>query len=131
MPTWDFAALGRSRPRDYAVRFLFGGIVTVLTGVIAKAYGPSIGGLFLAFPAILPASMTLLKHHDGLRQAVADAGGARLGATALIGFAAAACALTPWHGAALTLAAATGVWAAVAVALWILCYGLSPDRRDS
>lgn len=35
--------------------------VTALAGVIAKHYGPVIGGLFFAFPAIFPASATLIE----------------------------------------------------------------------
>jgi hypothetical protein len=34
----------------------FGGICTVGAGLIAKPYGAGIGRLFLAFPAIFPAS---------------------------------------------------------------------------
>ncbi len=34
--------------------------MTVLAGLIAKHFGPVVGGLFLAFPAIFPASATLL-----------------------------------------------------------------------
>jgi len=55
--------------RDYAVRFLFGGTLTAVTGVIARRYGPGVGGLFLAFPAILPASLTLLASHQRQRKA--------------------------------------------------------------
>jgi hypothetical protein len=47
--------------RDYALRFILGGVVTASAGVIAKIYGPVIGGLFLAFPAIFPASATLME----------------------------------------------------------------------
>jgi hypothetical protein len=36
-----------------------GGLVTVITGIVAKNWGPVIGGLFLAFPAIFPASATI------------------------------------------------------------------------
>jgi uncharacterized membrane protein (GlpM family) len=35
---------------EYASRFIFGGLATAIAGVIAKEYGPSVGGLFLAFP---------------------------------------------------------------------------------
>ncbi len=49
---------------DYAIRFLFGGLITVAAGIIAKRFGPGIGGLFLAFPAIFPASATLIEKHE-------------------------------------------------------------------
>ena len=38
--------------------FFFGGLITAVAGVIAQRFGPIIGGLFLAFPAIFPASAT-------------------------------------------------------------------------
>jgi hypothetical protein len=44
---------------DYVVPFFLGGAVTVATGLIAKTFGPVTGGLFLALPAIFPASATL------------------------------------------------------------------------
>jgi hypothetical protein len=49
-------ALRGIKVHEFAVRFLFGGFCTVAAGLIAKRFGPSIGGLFLAFPAIFPAS---------------------------------------------------------------------------
>jgi hypothetical protein len=42
---------------------LLGGVVTVVAGLLAKHYGPVFGGLFLAFPAIFPASATLVDKH--------------------------------------------------------------------
>jgi hypothetical protein len=38
------------------------GAITAAAGLIAGLYGPTIGGLFLAFPSILPASLTLVAH---------------------------------------------------------------------
>jgi hypothetical protein len=52
----DLSGLQKTRFGEYAIRFVFGGAVTVATGVIAKKFGPVVGGLFLAFPAIFPAS---------------------------------------------------------------------------
>ena len=48
----DFGALQKTRWYEFALRGLFGGLITVATGVIARRYGPVLGGLFLAFPAI-------------------------------------------------------------------------------
>ncbi len=36
-------------------------------------FGPRVGGLFLAFPAILPATLTLLEKKEGKTKACADA----------------------------------------------------------
>ena len=45
------------------------------------------GGMFLAFPAILPASLTLVKRHDSRADALDDARGGRVAAIALACFA--------------------------------------------
>ena len=49
MVEFRISALKSTRPSEYLARFLFGGAATVLAGLIAKHYGPAIGGLFLAF----------------------------------------------------------------------------------
>src|SRR5438105_10379830 len=60
----DAMALGQIKWHDYAARFLFGGLVTAVARIIANKFGPAIGGLFLAFPAIFPASATLIEKHE-------------------------------------------------------------------
>jgi Protein of unknown function (DUF3147) len=60
----NFSALKKTKWYEYAVRFLLGGTVTVVAGLLAKHYGPVFGGLFLAFPAIFPASATLVDKHE-------------------------------------------------------------------
>lgn len=128
------AALRQTRPREYLVRFLFGGAATVLAGLIAKEFGPGIGGLFLAFPAIFPASATLIEAHEKQRKnkighdgtargrmaASIDAAGAAMGTIGLCGFAIVLVVLLPRHNAALAIAAATAVWALVSVTFWEL-----------
>jgi hypothetical protein len=110
--------LADTRPREYAARFLFGGLITLGTGLVAKAWGPAVAGLFLAFPAILPASLTLVKRHDGRRRAIDDARGARLGSLALIAFALVVARAAPALPAALVLVLATIAWLGLDVALW-------------
>jgi len=61
---FDPSALRQTKWHEYAVRFLLGGLITAVAGVIAKKFGPSLGGLFLAFPAIFPASATLIEKHE-------------------------------------------------------------------
>src|SRR6266513_5311604 len=58
------SVLGQTKWHEYAVRFLFGGLITSAAGIIAKKFGPEVGGLFLAFPAIFPASATLIEKHE-------------------------------------------------------------------
>ena len=58
---FDRAALRSVQPRDLAVRFAFGFGVSVAAGIVTLALGSRTGGLFLAFPAILPARLILLQ----------------------------------------------------------------------
>ena len=118
--------------RDYAVRFVFGGIVTALVGLIARRYGPGVAGLFLAFPAIFPAGATLIekqqrekKRRAGLdgtsRGRVAagiDAVGATMGTLGLIAFAILIWRLLPSHSSPAILAIAGLAWLVISVLAW-------------
>src|ERR1700745_2305240 len=64
----NWSSLKGTRPHEYAVRFLFGGLATVAAGLIASKFGPAIGGLFLAFPAIFPAGASLIESHERKRK---------------------------------------------------------------
>jgi hypothetical protein len=126
------AALKQTRWYEYLIRFVFGGIITAGAGIIAKEFGPTIGGLFLAFPAIFPASATLIESHEeqkkekqGLngtirgRDAVSlDAAGAAIGGIGLALFALITSSLLPKHSTAAVLALATAAWFLASVALW-------------
>lgn len=70
--------------RNYLIRFLLGGVVSVVAVVIGQWATERIGGIFTAFPAILLASLTLLNQKDGKQAAEQDAQGAVLGAVALV-----------------------------------------------
>lgn len=112
---------------EYALRFAFGGVITVLTGLLSKWQGPVVAGMFLAFPAILPASLTLVKQHDGRKKAADDARGARLGAVGLVAFAVVVGLTANSWAAATVLAAATAAWLVVSLALFALVYGPRPE----
>jgi hypothetical protein len=107
--------------------------VTVVAGVIAARFGPVVGGLFLAFPGIFPASATLIEKHVRRRKEKAGLSGARRGkeaaaldaAGATLGsFGLAAFALVIWlmieRTPALALLLATTAWFVVAILAWIL-----------
>ena len=95
------AAIKGIKLHEYAVLFIFGGLVCVIAGLISKRFGAEVGGLFLAFPAIFPAGACLVEAHekkhkarqgiDGTNRARAvagvDAAGAALGSIGLAGFA--------------------------------------------
>ena len=63
-----FSALREGNWREYAARFALGGLATVLAGGVAQIFGPEVGGLFLAFPAIFCASATLIEKHERRRK---------------------------------------------------------------
>jgi len=103
--------------REHAIRFMFGGCITVVAGLITHLWGPAIGGLFLAFPAILPATLTLVAHHGGRRQAIAETRGAIFGAVALVAFACVAWRLAGAVTPAMVLISAAMAWALIAILL--------------
>lgn len=129
-----FAAIKGIRPHEWIIRFIFGGAICVLAGWIAKHYGPGIGGLFLAFPAIFPASATLIEAHERMHKARAgfdgshrgrivaatDAYGAILGCIGLAAFALLCWLLLPRLATAAVFTLATIAWFLVSAALWWL-----------
>jgi uncharacterized membrane protein (GlpM family) len=106
--------------RDWIIRFAFGAAVSALAGVITKLCGPTVGGLFLSFPAILLASLTLVAQEEGAHRAREDARGAALGALGLIGFGLIVWATTPAWPVWLALVTATLVWAVVAAVAYLV-----------
>jgi hypothetical protein len=128
----DPSVLGQTKWHDYAIRFLFGGLITAAAGIIAKNFGPVIGGLFLAFPAIFPAGATLIEKHEkqkkekqglqgttrGVEAASIDAAGSAMGSIGLLVFAFLVWKVLPNHTPWLVLAAATLIWLTVSVLVW-------------
>jgi len=128
------SAFAQTKWYEYAARFVFGGLITAVVGIIATKYGPGIGGLFLAFPAIFPASATLIERHEKQRKeqkgvagtrrarqaAGADAVGAAMGSVGLLAFAFVTWKWMPRHSAWMVIAAATLAWAAAAWSIWII-----------
>jgi hypothetical protein len=117
---FDRDALRSVQPRDLAVRFAFGFGVSVAAGIVTLAFGSRTGGLFLAFPAILPASLTLIEKKEGRRPAEGNAGGAIIGAVALVAFALTAWALFTHIPGAAVEAAALAAWLIVSILMYLL-----------
>ncbi|SRR5579883_2594786 len=119
---------------EYLLRFVGGGLMTVLADLIAKGWGPVVGGLFLAFPAIFPASVTLIAKHERLRKsrkglqgrlrgiyaAAADAAGGAMGSVGLAAFAAVCWGLLTRYPAPWILPLATLAWTLVSVSIWFI-----------
>jgi hypothetical protein len=129
-----FSSLKEGNFREHIVRFVLGGAVTVAAGLIARRWGPVIGGVFLAFPAIFPAGATLLEEHEvkrkweigrdgrgrGREAAALDALGAALGAVGLAAFAVVLWKFLPGHSSWGSLGLAVAAWGLVSGVLWIL-----------
>jgi uncharacterized membrane protein (GlpM family) len=120
--------LRQAPARDWLIRFAFGAGVSALAAVVAKTAGPVVGGLFLAFPAILLASLTLVAKQEGGHRAREDARGAALGALGLIGFALVVWGTTPRWPVWLTLTAATLAWAAVSGVAYLIVAARQQSR---
>src|ERR1700730_7471589 len=128
----NLASLKRTEWHEFLTRFLLGGAITVATGLIARYFGPVVGGLFLAFPAIFPSAATLIEKHErdkkrragiphtirGRLAAALDARGAAMGTVALAAFGLVIWRLLPLHNAAVILTAALAVWLVVAIFIW-------------
>jgi hypothetical protein len=113
----------------YLTRFVFGAGIATAAAIVGMVFGPKIGGILLAFPAILPASLTLIERKDGRHEAKVDAIGALLGSFALIGFAAVAAFALPRLGAVIALALACAAWAVIAAGLYVLMVRLPRRKR--
>lgn len=126
----DLRALGQVKTRDYLIRFAFGAVISICAALVSSAAGARFGGLFLAFPAILPASLTLLQEDDGTRDADRNAIGAVLGGVALVCFAVAGEGLFGRIPAVAVLVSALIVWLAAATGLYWTLGKLRPDACD-
>jgi hypothetical protein len=103
-----------------------------VAGLVAKRFGAGIGGLFLAFPAILPGTATLIEKHEkekkqkagmdgterGRRAAGVDAAGAAMGAVGLAAFGLVAWEKLPDSHTAIVLLGATLAWMATSILIW-------------
>ncbi len=98
------------RPKELMVRFVAGALTSVLAGVVALVATPRVGGIFLAFPAILAASMTLVEEQEDSAEAREDARGAVMGGGAMALFAAVAALGFGHLAGAVALALAAAAW---------------------
>jgi uncharacterized protein DUF3147 len=131
---FKWSALKESRWYEFVARFVLGGLATCFAGLMANAYGPAVGGLFLAFPAVFCAGATMIETHErrrkrekgmkgdrrGREAAALDAAGAGWGSAGLLVFAL-IISMGPIGGSfGITLATASVGWAVVAVLMWRL-----------
>jgi hypothetical protein len=128
IPRFQPGRIKEARLRDYAIRFVFGGTISVVAALIGAVLKEPIGGIFTAFPAIMLASLTLIDKAEDREHASYDAVGAALGAVGFI-----ACAffisrtLGQWPVAA-SLGMGILIWLVVSVGLYAL-YALVASLR--
>ena len=141
-PATQPSALLQTKWHEYLSRFVIGGVVTALAGVIAQKYGPVLGGLFLAFPSIFPASATLIEKHEkrreernavsaqmqGRKAVEMDAFGAAMGALGLLAFALLAWRLMPVLAPWLVLTGSAVAWFLVSILVWHLWESFSRHK---
>lgn len=139
----DFSKVKETRWHEFAVRFLLGGLITAFAGIIGHKYGASVGGLFLAFPAIFPASATLIDKHEkekkeraGLngrsraRQLVSvDAAGTAIGSMGLFVFAFLIHEWILYHSTWMVIAGATVAWLGVSILIWFMRKRMRSSKR--
>ena len=128
MPQVQLKRLREARPSGLLVRFAFGFVISVAAALLSMRFGNRFGGLFLAFPAILPASLTLIEKKHGDNPASINAMGAVLGGTALLAFATACAGLLTRVHSLLAIVLATAAWLLVATGLY---FGVAALRQAS
>ena len=125
--------LKQTRWHECIIRFVLGGAISVVAALMAKKFGPTVGGLFLAFPAIFPASATLVEKHErekkeekglhgnerGRDAAALDAAGAAVGSLGLLAFAVFVWQLLPDHSPWIVMIGAGVLWCIASCCLWL------------
>jgi hypothetical protein len=130
MPTVEPIDPRELNPREYLTRFALGAAISIFAGIIGLTVDARFGGCFLAFPSILPASLTLIQEKEGTRRADRNAIGAVLGAVGLVVFAmigeAAFGSVEPF----LVLVLALAGWLVTSFASYAMLAFLRPETAD-
>jgi uncharacterized protein DUF3147 len=109
-----------TRPLGY--RFIAGALTSIAAGAITLAFGARVGGILLAFPAILAASLTLIEEQEDSAEAREDARGAIVGGLALAVFATVVAITVRSLGGATSLVLAGAAWLACALGGYALAW---------
>lgn len=117
-PSLDVGRALKANPRGMLVRFAAGALTSIVAGGLTLAAGPRVGGIMLAFPAILVASLTLIYRQEDAHEAREDARGAIAGGVALTVFAIVFTVLVGHTSGPITLLIAAAAWVVVAVGLY-------------
>lgn len=122
---------------EIALRFAFGATASVAAALVGREVSALAGGAFLAFPAVLLASLTMVAGDEGLTAARDDARGAAAGAIGMVVFAVVGAST---FGSVPTVAAfgmAAASWLVVALAAYGVAWFVgaggdeSPPQREA
>jgi hypothetical protein len=108
----------QAKPGDLLVRFAAGAMTSICAGLVTLAFGPRVGGIFLAFPAILGASLTLIEQQEDSVDAREDARGAIAGGCALAVFAVVVAVTVERVSGGLALLIGAAAWLVSAVGIY-------------
>jgi hypothetical protein len=122
----DLAAVREIRRGALALRFVFGAAISVVSGLIGIVAGQRAGGVMLAAPVVLTATLTIIERQEGRGPAVTEVQGAVPGALALIGFALVAGATIAALPLAAALVAALATWVVAGIGGYLAQSALLP-----
>jgi hypothetical protein len=114
-PTLEPRKIRELRARELGYRFVAGAVTSIAAGAVTLGFGPRVGGILLAFPAILAASLTLIEEQEDSAEAREDARGAVIGGFALVLFAVVAALTLGKLSGAIALLLAAAAWFAGAL----------------
>lgn len=117
--------------RDVVLRFAFGAGTSAVAGIVAVTVGPLAGGVFLAFPAVLLASLTLVAAEEGRAMARDEARGATAGGVGLLAFALVGQALFGRSTPVAVLALSTAAWAVAAFGAYLAAWWLGAGADET
>ena len=123
IPHLDPHGVKDKKPMDFLVRFVFGASISAIAALMSVKF-QLFGGMFLAFPAIMPASLTLIERDGGRKEATIDAEGAIIGAIGLLAFAVVAAFGIKPIGAVTALIGAAIAWLVVSIVVYSLVMAL-------
>lgn len=121
-PSFDAGKAGKAKPRDLLIRFVAGGVTSIASGLVTLAFNARVGGILLAFPAILAASLTLIEQQEDSVDAREDARGAIAGGCGMAAFAAVGALMFGHLAGGLVLAVAAVAWMATAGLLYVVSW---------
>ena len=128
-PGFDLGKALRAKPGALFVRFGAGAATSVVAGILALVFGPRIGGIPLAFPAVLVASLTLIEEQEDSEEAREDSRGAMAGAAAMAVFGVTCAVLFEVLPGGIVLVLAALAWMLVAGGLYRLLWWRRGGKR--